>query len=319
MNNHNTQFLDEQLTSICPEKISVAIIYESVADGIRAKLFSDQVIARATDGPGGAVNLNLWSFKVLGIPEILYLASIATATADLVIISVADTKTLPWQFQNWLTMWSGLVKGRQQFMLALFANPVDGNAPVRDELQKAATRAGIQFYTRTDHGDDWIHSREKRPDAWMVESGGTPLATADDRVLVVDDDHYSCVLAGKILELLGLHADFASNGAEAVNAFFPGVYSAILMDVTMPVMDGLDATKKIREIEAVAGGHVPIIAMTANVMAGDRELCLAAGMDEFLSKPFHKDDLVAKLHWSQHCWFECNGQKKSNRYLEEVI
>jgi CheY-like chemotaxis protein len=83
-------------------------------------------------------------------------------------------------------------------------------------------------------------------------------------VLVVDDDHYSSVLAGKMLEHLGYQADFAADGAEALDAFVPGMYSAILMDVTMPLMDGLDATKRIRNIEAVAGGHVPIIAMTAN-------------------------------------------------------
>jgi two-component system sensor histidine kinase/response regulator len=63
----------------------------------------------------------------------------------------------------------------------------------------------------------------------------------------------------------------------------------------MPVMDGLEATRKIREIEAAAGGHIPIIALTANVMPGDRERCLAAGMDDFISKPFKRAELAAKL------------------------
>lgn len=141
---------------------------------------------------------------------------------------------------------------------------------------------------------------------------------ADARVLVVDDDHYSCVLAGKILQLLGYSADFASEGAAAVNAFLPGKYSAILMDVTMPLMDGLDATGKIRGIEARSWGHVPIIAMTANVMPGDRECCLAAGMDEFLSKPFHIADLADKLDWSR---YNCRGcmDQKSECCLEECI
>ena len=140
----------------------------------------------------------------------------------------------------------------------------------------------------------------------------------DDRVLVVDDDHYSCVLAGKILQLLGYSADFAPEGATAVNAFLPGKYSAVLMDVTMPTMDGLAATEKIRGIVARSGGHVPIIAMTANVMPGDRECCLAAGMDEFLSKPFHISDLADKLEWSRHHCHGCKDQK-SECYLEECI
>jgi len=157
-----------------------------------------------------------------------------------------------------------------------------------------------------------------RPAAWLVAPGGSPATAAELHVLVVDDDHYSSVLAGKMLELLGYHADFASDGAAALNAFVPGMYSAILMDVTMPLMDGFDATKRIRNIEAFAGGHVPIIAMTANVMPGDRERCHASGMDGFLSKPFHKADLAEKMDWFQRTGAGCRDQK-SERDLEESI
>ncbi|MEI8311814.1 MAG: response regulator, partial [Verrucomicrobiota bacterium] len=75
----------------------------------------------------------------------------------------------------------------------------------------------------------------------------------------------------------------------------PGKYFAILMDMAMPVMDGLEASKKVREVEATAGGHVPIIAFTANMLPGERERPLAAGMDDFLAKPFKKAELAAKL------------------------
>ena len=114
--------------------------------------------------------------------------------------------------------------------------------------------------------------------------------------LVVEDNSDSRTLVGVMLRNLGCRAEFSADGAEAVKAFAPGKFSAILMDVSMPVMDGLEATKKIREIEAAAGaGHVPILAMTANVMSGDRERCLASGMDGFLAKPFKLQDLSDKL------------------------
>jgi PAS domain S-box-containing protein len=112
-------------------------------------------------------------------------------------------------------------------------------------------------------------------------------------VLVVEDDKTNSMLAGKMLESLGYQVEFAADGAEALDAFVPGKYSAILMDIQMPVMNGLEATGKIRELES--GTRVPIIALTAKVMPGDRERCLAAGMDDFLSKPFKKDELAAKL------------------------
>jgi CheY-like chemotaxis protein len=120
-----------------------------------------------------------------------------------------------------------------------------------------------------------------------------PKPPKGNLVLVVEDDPDNSKLTGKMLQRLGCRAEFAAHGAEAVEAFVPGKYFAILMDMRMPVMDGLAATRKIRELES--GSRVPIIALTANVMPGDRERCLAAGMDDFLSKPFKKAELAAKL------------------------
>ncbi len=133
---------------------------------------------------------------------------------------------------------------------------------------------------------------EHRP---PVPTGLSPLPAEGGIVLVVEDDRGSRMLAGKMLEALGLLPEFAADGEGALQAFVPEKYFAILMDMSMPVMDGLEATEKIRKVEAAAGSHVPIIALTANVMTGDRERCLAAGMDDFLSKPFKKDELAAKL------------------------
>jgi PAS domain S-box-containing protein len=126
-------------------------------------------------------------------------------------------------------------------------------------------------------------------------SAGIPGLSAGALVLVVEDDRGSRMLAGKMVEAIGLRAELAADGEEAVRAFVPGKYFAILMDMSMPVMGGLEATKKIREAEAAAGCHVPIIALTANVMPGDREQCLAAGMDNFLTKPLKRAELAAIL------------------------
>ena len=129
---------------------------------------------------------------------------------------------------------------------------------------------------------------EHRP---PVQTGGTP--PEGNLVLVVEDDQENSTLAGKMLQSLGYRAEFAAHGGEAVQAFETGKYFAILMDVVMPVMNGLEATRKIRERET--GSRIPIIALTANAMPGDRERCLAAGMDDFLSKPFKRDELADKL------------------------
>jgi len=129
----------------------------------------------------------------------------------------------------------------------------------------------------------------------LAEPGqGTPLPAEGGLVLVVDDEKTSATLAGKMLESLGFRAEFAADGAEAVRAFVPGNFFAILMDMAMPVMSGLEATGRIREAEP-SGSRVPIIAFTANVMPGDREKCLAAGMDDFLAKPFKRAELAAML------------------------
>jgi len=116
-------------------------------------------------------------------------------------------------------------------------------------------------------------------------------------VLVVDDDKISRTIAGLLLNQLGFSVDFASNGAEAVAAYEPDKYAAILMDMQMPVMDGIEAARKIRQIEPSMGGCVPIMALTANVLPEDRQRCLDAGMTDVLTKPYKKEKLEEKLSY----------------------
>ncbi len=103
-------------------------------------------------------------------------------------------------------------------------------------------------------------------------------------ILLVEDNKVNQLVGSKVLENLGYGFTIANNGVEAVSAFLSGTYDAILMDCQMPEMDGYEATAAIRQSEGSAG-RIPIIAMTAAAMEGDRERCIAAGMDDFITKP----------------------------------
>ncbi|MCS6293090.1 MAG: PAS domain S-box protein [Nitrospira sp.] len=113
---------------------------------------------------------------------------------------------------------------------------------------------------------------------------------AQRRLLVVDDNSVNQKVAVKMLEKLGHRVDVAGNGKEALLALTRHPYHVVFMDCQMPEMDGFETTRHIRSHER-PGCHVPIIAMTANTMAGDREQCLASGMDDFVSKPVKSQDL----------------------------
>lgn len=104
-------------------------------------------------------------------------------------------------------------------------------------------------------------------------------------ILIAEDNPINQKLAVRLLQKQGHTSIVANNGREAFETWTRQPFDAILMDMMMPEMDGLEATIAIREREKTTGTHIPIIAITANAMTGDREKCLAAGMDEYISKP----------------------------------
>jgi CheY-like chemotaxis protein len=114
------------------------------------------------------------------------------------------------------------------------------------------------------------------------------------RILLAEDNVVNQKLALRFLEQMGYRADVASNGLEAIESVGRQAYDVVLMDVQMPEMDGLEASRRI--CARWAPGERPrIVAMTANAMQGDREMCLAAGMDDYLTKPIRVDQLVEAL------------------------
>lgn len=128
---------------------------------------------------------------------------------------------------------------------------------------------------------------------------GRPL-----HILLAEDNAVNQKVAARFLQKQGHSVEVTSNGTEALAAFTRDAFDLILMDVQMPVMNGYDATQAIRAAERGTGRHIPIVALTAHAMKGDREICLKAGMDDYLGKPIHPLELAAVLErW---------GKRRSN-------
>jgi len=129
------------------------------------------------------------------------------------------------------------------------------------------------------------------PPSGRMQVDTTPLQGA--RALLVEDNEINQEVAIELLRELGLWVDLAPDGAVALERVQQNNYDVVLMDMQMPVMDGLTATREIRQLSWLQ--ELPILAMTANAMTGDRERCLGAGMNDYIAKPIDPQDLAAKL------------------------
>ena len=135
------------------------------------------------------------------------------------------------------------------------------------------------------------YPRESNPSA--------PVFREPVRILLAEDNPVNQKLALILLTRRGHKVVTAQNGQQAIQMWESQPFDAILMDVQMPEMNGFEATAEIRRREAGTGRHVPIIAMTAHTMVGDRERCVAAGMDRYIAKPLVREDLFAAVEDGQ--------------------
>lgn len=138
-------------------------------------------------------------------------------------------------------------------------------------------------------------SSDEKSQAEEEEKGKEETKASNLRILLAEDQKINRKIVSGLLAKYNWEIVEAVNGEEALNAVKNGSFDIVLMDVQMPKMDGYEATRKIREHEKETGKHIPIIAMTAHAMKGDKEKCLAAGMDQYLAKPLDTNEVVKTI------------------------
>ena len=193
----------------------------------------------------------------------------------------------------------------------------------RDEALEQAREAGVTGVLSKPINNSTLFNAIN--DVFKTSTPPTPKRLTEDasinssvpiwgaKVLLVEDNKINQLIASKLLTSSLLDVSIAENGMEALEQVVNNSYDLILMDIQMPVMDGLDATRAIRA-SGRSKEDLPIIAMTANAMQGDREQCLAAGMNDYISKPINTDEFTQKLVK----WIKPGARKISEELLAEL-
>ncbi len=192
-----------------------------------------------------------------------------------------------------------------------------GNAGESRRFKKAGFNAWLPKPVRASELHDILHETLSGGAGTAFAGVASPASSVPappdaPRILLAEDNEVNRLVAEGILGKLGLRTDTVGNGAEALAALERERYDLVLMDIQMPVMDGLEATRRIRSQEPGVGRHdearrVPVIAMTAHAMQGDREMCLQAGMDDYVTKPVSIKALAAVLAK----WLPSVGRKRN--------
>ncbi|MGH9405954.1 MAG: PAS domain-containing protein, partial [Terriglobia bacterium] len=173
---------------------------------------------------------------------------------------------------------------RQLGIAAYLTKPVGGeelHAALLKVLGRPPGQASAPLVTRHSLREDGVADSD-------LDGGSAPLKL---NILLAEDNRVNQTLATRLLEKSGHKVTVASDGREALAFIEKQAFDLVLMDVEMPGLDGRTATSLLREKEKLCGGHLPVIAMTAYAMSGDREACLNSGMDDYLSKPIHRQEL----------------------------
>ena len=163
---------------------------------------------------------------------------------------------------------------------------MDGHISVESELSKGTSfHVAAPFYRVADD-----------PAVAPVATDGEPSAVSPKRMLVVEDDRTNRLAICRLLQSMGHSVKWASNGLEALQDLATNDYDLVFMDIQMPVMNGIEATTRIREAESLGRkSRLPIVALTAHAMTGDKESFLTAGMTDYLSKPVDLAELKRVL------------------------
>lgn len=187
-----------------------------------------------------------------------------------------------------------IVSDQQQLMRLLLSTYENYSAVLRQNRSLSTAQLQLKTQNQQLQGEcQRLQSTLKKSTETTTSShASSPAASGtlhDSRdlntVLIAEDTVIGQTVLARLLEKIGCHTDIVANGREAVEAYQKRHYGAILMDVEMPTMGGFEATAHIRQHEQTTSGHIPIIAVTAHTQPGDRERCLAAGMDAYLPKP----------------------------------
>ncbi|MCA9007739.1 MAG: response regulator, partial [Planctomycetaceae bacterium] len=157
---------------------------------------------------------------------------------------------------------------------------------MRKPVQRHKLLESVYHLLTSQHDEDIINTSDSK--------GQRQVCSQTTRILLAEDNRINQLYVTELIKQMGCHCDTALNGQEAIDAVLQNHYDLVLMDCQMPGLDGLEATRRIRELEKLGllKNKLPIVALTANAIKGDRERCLEAGMNEYLSKPVQRDQIT---------------------------